>query len=600
MLALLPFLLLIGLFLPGFFIARCLRHSLWPASAFVISLLILFHCVFWLGVFGVSIKLWTVLPLLVGVTGLAAWMQRRFPPTAQTQPKKTPWSREERILLWLSALVGIVLLVHSARSPMAGQDSRFRWDFLAQRLLDLGTFNYYPPLHTADFRNYFYVDGIPPLVSFTNWWLYASAGEHLPVLICLRVAAEFFGTLAFTYGTASALFSRRAGVLAAAILAASPLYFRAVFLGQETGLTALSIASMLYFIVTARMQDWPAMVSAGLAAALCALSREYGGVALIGGAVALLWRRQAWKQILVFAAVGAAVAAPWYLRNWILAGNPVYSLRLAGFAVNPIHDAMLQFYKADTGVQTWSAGNWVSVFVLVLVMALPQVLAGIPGGFLYFRGHGYLIVMALLLAGLWILSVGYTSGGVEISLRVLSPALVALSITGAGALEALMRRARWRWAVVIAIGACQFWNASQGMLFPFNPLSLPPAQWLSNAFQPTLPPAEFQLRDPFIRILPRGYRVLSDSAYLHAALLDAGIEVVPVWSPEVRFLFSSPPEESERRLAELHIGSVVLAPRTLNGAYLASASPFYASLPQRWRVLAQTRDSLYILVPKAQ
>jgi len=46
---------------------------------------------------------------------------------------------------------------------------------------------------------------------------------------------------------------------------------------------------------------------------------------------------------------------------------------------------------------------------------------------------------------------------------------------------------------------------------------------------------EFKLHDQFVKMLPHGSRVLSDSAYLHAELYDAGIEVVPVWSPEVRF-----------------------------------------------------------------
>ncbi len=98
-------------------------------------------------------------------------------------------------------------------------------------------------------------------------------------------------------------------------------------------------------------------------------------------------------------------------------------------------------------------------------------------------------------------------------------------------------------------------------------------------------------------MLPPGARMLSDSAYLHAALAAKGIEVVPVWSPEVRFIFSSSPEESERQLRSLHIGSVVLYPGSLNSDYLASASPLYASLPQRWRVLARVEDALYILVP---
>jgi hypothetical protein len=63
------------------------------------------------------------------------------------------------------------------------------------------------------------------------------------------------------------------------------------------------------------------LISAGLAAAVCALSREYGWIALVGGVVALVWRGAARRQIFVFAAVVELVAAPWYV-NLIIAGNP--------------------------------------------------------------------------------------------------------------------------------------------------------------------------------------------------------------------------------------------------------------------------------------
>lgn len=597
MLAIFPLFLLLGLFLPGFFIAKYLRHSLWWASAFVISLPILFHSIFWLGIFHVPISLWTVLPSLMAISAGAFWLQRRFaiPVVAAPTP---PWTTEDRILILSCGFVGAVLLAHSAITPLMGGDMLFRWDFLAQRLLALGRFDFYPPLTPADFRTYFFVDGIPPMVSFTHWWLYASAGRYLPWLICVFVAAQFACTLGFTYGAASAVFSRRAGVLAAAMLAACPLYFRSVVLGQETGLTALAIAATIYFVVTARQpNDVPAMVSAGLAAALCALSREYGWIALIAGAVALLWRRQPLKQVLIFGAVATAAAAPWYARNWVLSGNPFYSLRFGGFAVNPIHDSILHYYSASLGIHAWTSGTWASLLLLFFAFAMFQVLAGIPGGFMRFRQHGYLLAIALLLVAVWIQSIGFTSGGAEASTRVLSPAMVVLSITGAGLLEPLTRRARWHTAMAMAIVVCQIWTAAQGAIYPNEPFSQSSGQWLQSAFPRIPPAAEFQVRDLLVRLLPPGYRVLSDSAYLHAALVDTGVEVVPVWSPEVRFIFSSSPEESERRLRALRIASVVVYPKTMNMAYLASASPFYASLPERWRPLGQVGDFLFILGP---
>ena len=45
--------------------------------------------------------------------------------------------------------------------------------------------------------------------------------------------------------------------------------------------------------------------------------------------------------------------------------------------------------------------------------------------------------------------------------------------------------------------------------------------------------------------------MLTDNAYLHAALIDKGIEVVPVWSPEVRFLFTASADEADRQLRAL-------------------------------------------------
>jgi Dolichyl-phosphate-mannose-protein mannosyltransferase len=599
MLLILPFFLILGLFLPGLFLAKYLRHGLWWASAFPISLLILFHIVFWLGIFHVPITLWSVLPCLAAASAAAYWLQRRSAVPAKTEPE-APLPRLDQILILSSGFIGAILLVRSAVSPLIGFDTRFRWDFLAQRLLALGRFDFYPPLTAVDFRTYFLVDGIPPLVSFTHWWMYASAGQHLPILISLFVAAQFVCTLAFTYGTASAIFSRRAGVFAAAILTACPLFFRSVALGQETGLTALAIAAMLYFIVTARQPgDARAIVSAGLAAALCALSREYGWIALVAGAIALLWRRESLKQVFVFAGVTAAVAGPWYVRNWMLAGNPFYSLRFMDFAVNPIHDAILQHYNDLLGLGRWTSGTWASLFWFLLLFATLQVVAGLPGGFTRFRRNGYLIVIALLLSAVWIQSAGYTSGGIEISTRVLSPMWVVLSITAAGLLEPLTRRAGWNTAIVAVILLCQFWTAAQGAMYPNKPLSMTLSEWPGKMFRSVPEEAEFRLTDQIAAYLPAGSRVLSDSAHLHAAMLEKGIEVVPVWSPEVRFIFSLPPEEAERQLRALHIGNVAYYPQSLNTGYLVAHSPFYAALPRRWRVKAQVKGTFfYILEPK--
>jgi hypothetical protein len=228
-----------------------------------------------------------------------------------------------------------------AQLSRLSQGTIFRWDFLSRRILALGNFTFYPPLQLGDFRSYFYPDGIPPLVSFAHWWLYAATGKYLPVITCLWVAAQFASTLAFTYGTAAVLFSRRTGLIAAALLAACPLFCDSVVMGQETGLTAMSVAATVYFLVSARKNELDAeIVAAGLAAAVCALSREYGWIAVAGGLVTLIWQRRPIRQMAIFAITSIAAAGPWYVRNWGVTGNPFYSLKFFGFAVNPVHGAI--------------------------------------------------------------------------------------------------------------------------------------------------------------------------------------------------------------------------------------------------------------------
>jgi hypothetical protein len=592
-----PVFLAAGLFLPGYFLAGGRRRPLWWASAFTLSLPVLFHSAFWLGILHVPITPWTVLPCLLAVTGAAAWLGRKSRPLAAAKPA-APWTANERLLLLIAVATGAVLFARSASAPLLGFDAIFRWDYLAQKILTLHGFDFYPPLTPADFRQYFYVDAIPPMVSIGHWWLYASLGEHLPVLISLFVAAEFTCTLAFVYGTAAALGSRRTGILAAAVLAACPLYFRAVVMGQETGLTALSFAAMLYFLVTARDENaTAAMLRAGAAAALCALSREYGWIALVAGAVMLLWRRSPARRALVFASAAAVLAAPWYLRNLSLTGNPFYSIRFFGLPVNPVHDAIMQSYSAVYGVAHWKAENWLALAGGLAALAALPVLAGICGACRDLRRRGYWLVVVVLLFAVWLQSAGYTSGGLVTSMRVLSPLMVVLALLAAPVLDSLANRLHRPGALVALVALSAAWTALLGAAYPAEILLRPVGNWSGAVFAPLPPPAEMQIADRVSRTLPPGTRILSENAFLHAALEGQGTDVVPVWSPEVSFLFTASPQEAERRLAALHIGVVAVYPHSLNTAWLVRSSPFFAALPARSRPLLQAGDDIYFLAP---
>jgi hypothetical protein len=112
----------------------------------------------------VPIQVWPVAPLLIAATLALKWAQRKFAP-AEKASKKTPWTGEERIRLAACGVVGLILLVHSARTPFGRRGYAVPLGHLAQLIGQAVNFNFYPPLKPADFRSYFFVDGIPPLVS---------------------------------------------------------------------------------------------------------------------------------------------------------------------------------------------------------------------------------------------------------------------------------------------------------------------------------------------------------------------------------------------------------------------------------------------------
>jgi len=206
-------------------------------------------------------------------------------------------------------------------------------------------------------------------------------------------------------------------------------------------------------------------------------------------------------------------------------------------------------------------------------------------------------VMIALLVAVWLQSVGYTSAGVAISTRVLSPLMVLLCILAAPVLDAWLHRIPWSGAPVAVLAVFAAWTALQGAIYPAEAFDLPVDRWSENIFGPVETRPEFQIGDRLTRVLPPGTRILSDNAFLHTAMEEQGSDVVPIWSPEVSFLFTVPADEAERRLAALHIGCVAVYPQSMNTAYLITVSPFFAALPSRSRPVLQAGDNVYFLAP---
>ena len=330
-----------GLLLPGCLLGRIVRSSAPWLSAFLGSAVLLFHLVLALDAWRVPLGPTSVAAGLAALNGLLFLLARKSSitvtplvrPCEKIKMRRTRWLPQGTDWLWLLAAgIGLTsITVRAVVEPLSGWDNLFRWDFLARQMLRLGTLSFYPPMTAGDFLHYGWCDGIPPLVPVLNFWTYLSAGQAAAVATAPRVVGE--AVLLF-YGVgrlASFRWGKEAAWPARAALATSALMLWGVAMGQETGLTALTLVAMFVFLDEhGRSGARADLFWAGLAAGGGALCREYGLAWPVFGLIALAWSGRLRAGWMVFSASAALVAVPWYLRNWILTGNPLYSHDLAG------------------------------------------------------------------------------------------------------------------------------------------------------------------------------------------------------------------------------------------------------------------------------
>ncbi len=598
---------ILGFILPGYLASILLGSRARFGSAFIISLLILFYGVLGCDAAGLPITFARVCIYEAVVTAALAWgVHRRI---GWRTVHERAWSRSrgtervtaaERALLSCTVAAGVMMLLRYLVQPLSGVDAPFRWDFLAAQILSHARMDFYPPLRPDDYRIYFFPDAIPPTVSVAYWWLYAAVGRHEPRLTVIAVLLQYTCVSALTFRIAARLHSRGAGFLAAAILASSPLFYRALFIGQETGLTGLSMAAMLFFLVCSDgCRDVQSIVLAGLCASLGALSREYGWMWIAVGGVVLAWRRQGWAALAVFAATAAAVAAPWYVRTWVLTGDPFYPLapgRLFRMAT-PVYSGFLKMHHELLGLGALSAENWGQLTRFLLLMApLPLVLGPIVGACAP-RRWGFLTLGALLLVAVWFQSVPYTEGGFLYSTRVLSAALVLLSLLTAFGLAAMSTRPRVGWLVTAAVVLCSAWMLVNALTFPVELDTIPLAGLPRIALhRQVFGYLETRLPGILGRVLPAGSRILSDDAYAHAALQGSPYELVPTWSPEVAFLFdpATEPREARRALLNRGITAALFGPQNAM-SYFYSKYRYFAEDSRGWALLARSPETGYLL-----
>ncbi len=556
---------------PGWLTARAARVPAPLLGGLLFSLVALVAIVLVLDAAAVPIgrlSLGAAWSLLTLGAGLLWWRTRSAASPVEARPA-SPWRGHLPLLLPLLPALAVVIY-RACAQPLSGVDTVFRWNYLAEQMLARGTLAFYPPVTAEDYAVYSWPDGIAPTVAAAYAWLYALAGETRPALTAPFVVLQFCLLAIAVHAVARRQFSDRAAAFAVALAAASPLLLWAVAMGQETGLTALALTALLLYLPTApAAATGGAMVFAGVAAALGALAREYGLVLPLFGLVLCLVRRLPGRATVVFSLVALAGAAPWYLRNALHTGNPLFNLSVAGiFPVNEVHAWLNASYLEGLGWSRLPDGAWPTL----LANAGISLLALAAGAWLLPRRSPALLAGALIFIALWAASVGYTAAGFTYALRVLSPALAVAAVLGGGVLARWIPVRPGLAAATVALSILAGDAALRALTLPVNAYRLPPASWLTvgGALH------EYHAR-PLYRELARTagserLLVLGPNALLTAQ----GARTLPLWSPEVRYLFDPKlgPAEIARRLRADGVGFVLLTQGEVNARFLARSAFF--------------------------
>ena len=533
-------LILAGLVLPGALWALAARWPLpWLAGG-VLSALGIFGALMILTgcgvpVTGATLGTWQA---VIALAGGCFWWRRRAVPTGPAARASGEW------WLALSALpmVGVALW-RAVRQPLSGADVDFRWSQLAEMIVQSGGLAHYPPVTAVDFAHYFWPDGIAPLLASIYAWTYLAAGSTAKIWTALPVLLQFIGLLVLLRALGRVWGGERGGWFACALGGGTMLLQFSFNLGQETGLTALGVAGLAYYLVEwMRTRSASVLIPAAACAALAASAREYGLIFPVVATAWLLLARAGWCRSLAFALGALALPAAWHVRNWMHTGNPLYAQDLAGiFPANPVFSAWMRGYVEIYGAPLLQASGWREVGRMLALTALPAMLGLSAGALIWRRTAGWAGILALVgaTAACWLASVPFTAGGLFYSMRVLSPLLLLGCAWGGAVL------ARWvpgrRHLAGVWLGCLLFGIDSglRALTIPGNPYQMNPRDWPMAGY--ILQKDFGRLILPFLETATRKVsgRLLTETVVAPQVFRPRGIEVVPFWSPEVAFLFTS-------------------------------------------------------------
>jgi len=279
----------------------------------------------WIGLIGIRID-WRLAALACAGISAVGWAilrraRRDAPLQHPTDPPSPPAERglggEVKITVLIIVIIGALILFNAIYWPFGIDDAITIYATFGKQIATTGR------LPQGDLYELY-----PMLVPLCYAFTHQAAGwidEHLAALI---PAALSVGVLAVAYLLGRRLFDRAAGLIAALLIALTPMYTHWASAGYVDLPAAFYYGLAVYFLF--RLDTWQDALLAGITAGLSAWTKNSG--LLIVGSIALwigyrwwlsrddLCCRVTFGQIVLIAAGFGFVAGPWYLRNLIMTG----------------------------------------------------------------------------------------------------------------------------------------------------------------------------------------------------------------------------------------------------------------------------------------
>ena len=571
--------------LAGHFATRAFPSPCRPVTSVLAGLLTLFLTSLGCDALGLRIGL-APLVITLAISALAGlFLSRRRPPLPSTLDPRPSTLLNASALWWAApcALAVGSVLARGVLDPLAGWDNLWRWNHLALVLHETGSLAAYPPVSAEDFLVYPWCDGIPPLVAVSNLWIYLISSSTAGGLIVFRLALELLLTGLLTWKISRDLWGPLGARFAVLALAGSSLFLASISIAQETGLGGLGVLTLAAAALAYRRA--PARSTAvwlGVAAAFAALCRDYNLLYLPVAFTLLLILRAPRRDVFAATAAMLLLTAPWYVRNALHTGNPLFAHTLGGlFPGNTYHDFLMgeirRFWapSASPGFSRTLLATLAAGLGTLAVAALTPI-----------RRRSSLVTVALLAlpalatVALWLLSIPATAGGVVYSLRTLGPLLPLLAVAaGAWALRA--HSARIIVAALLAVAAID--AARRQWIFLLDPLA-PPLPYTWQNWSPVADIHQRFSREKLWSALAAsaaGEGIAADNpSYTVLAALH-GIAVTPLTSPTLSAATETAPANADAlRSALLAAGIrfVVLGEDTTFGRELHSRHPGFGLL----------------------